>query len=151
MLINAYPLLLLFAVCWLGQPSCPGMWSHFVLKASRLTKIPICTLQSLIWSVRCGSVRDRAGRKKLHAATKNSNHLPRSGKCIGKGSEKTTLNSVASPMAPWSASSLTPLLGSGQISVLSLSTLPSLQHCPHRLNRWLSASPLTWAWAGAIP
>ena len=74
-------------------------------------------------------------REKVHAATKNPNLLSRSGKCIGKGSEKTTFNPVASPMAPWSGSSLTPLLGSRQITVLSLSTLPSLQHCPHRLNR----------------
>lgn len=74
-------------------------------------------------------------REKVHAATENQNHLSLSGKCIGKGSEKTTFNPVASPMAPWSGSSLTPLLGSRQISVLSLSTLPSLQHCPHHLNR----------------
>lgn len=89
-------------------------------------------------------------REKVHAAAKNSNHLSRSGKSIGKGSEKTKFNPVASPMAPWSGSSLTPLLGSGQISVLSLSTLPSLQHCPHHLNRSPSASPLTCTWAGTI-
>lgn len=112
----------------LGQSPCPGMWSHFVPKASRLVKIPIGTLHSLIWSVRCGSVRDQAGGKNLHVATKNLNHLPRSRKCIGKGSEKTTFNSVASPIAPWSGSRLTPLLGPGQISALSLSTLTSLQH-----------------------
>lgn len=126
----------------LGQSLCPGMWSHFVPQASRLAKIPIGTLLPSVWSVRCGSVRDQAGEKKVHAATKNPNHLSRSGKCIGKGSEKTTFNPVASPMAPWSGSSLTPLLGSGEISVLScqhfllssIALITSIDHRQHLLS-----------------
>lgn len=118
--------LLLFAVCCWDSHRALECGHTLFLKQAALPRYQ--SAHCTPWSVRCGSVRDQAGGKKMHVATKNPNHLPRSGKCIGKGSEKTTFNSVASPIAPWSGSRLTPLLGSGWISASSLSTLTSLQH-----------------------
>lgn len=152
-LINACPmfsLLLPAACCWDSRGALECGHTLFIKRAASpryRSDQHIALLNPVSRAWKCeGSGR----REKVHAAAKNSNHLSRSGKSIGKGSEKTTFNPVASPMAPWSGSSLTPLLGSGQISVLSLSTLPSLQHCPHHLNRSPSASPLTCTWAGTV-
>lgn len=133
----------------LGQLSFPGMWSPFGPQASCLAKTRISTLLSSIQSIRWGSERDQT-EQKLSLQLKPQIICHNLGNVLAKGQRKQPLNPVASPLAPWSGSSLTPLLVSGQISVFPPSALPSLQHCPHRLNPSPPAAPLTCIGAGTI-